>query len=58
MAGGGNKQEEEEATASAAYIAGISQILESIHCLCALGHDAWILDSDTSEHVFRKDFAS
>ena len=32
-------------------MAGTSQVLKSIHCLCALGHDAWILDSEVSEHT-------
>ena len=50
--GGGSKQEAEEASASAAYMAGISQVLRSIHCLCALGHDAWILDNGASEHMY------
>jgi len=50
-AGGGNKQEEKEASASTAYMASISQVLKTIHCLCAFGHDAWILDSGASEHV-------
>ena len=49
--GGGSKQEEEEASASAAYMAGISQVLKSIHYLCSLAHDALILDSGASEHI-------
>jgi len=50
-ASGGSKQEEEEVNASAAYMAGITRVLNSIHCLCALGNDAWILDSGASEHM-------
>ena len=50
-AGGGNKQQGEEASASAVYMAGTSQALQSIHCLCALGSDAWIIDSGASEHM-------
>ena len=50
-ANGSNKQEGEEATASATYMAGMSKVLESIHCLCALGKDAWILDNSASDHM-------
>ena len=50
-AGGSNKQDGEEANASAAYMVGINPVLKSIYCLCALGHDAWILDSGASEHM-------
>jgi len=32
-------------------MAGISQVLQYIHCFCALGNDAWILDSGASEHM-------
>ena len=32
-------------------MAGIRQVLNSISCLCALGHDAWILDSGASDHM-------
>ena len=41
----------DEVSASTAYMAGIRQVLSSIHCLCALGHDAWILDSGASDHM-------
>jgi len=41
----------EEANALAAYMAGITQILHSIHYFCALSHEAWILDSGASEHM-------
>ena len=30
---------------------GISQVLKSIYCFCALRHDAGILDSGASEHM-------
>ena len=49
-ASGGSKKEE-EASASAAYMAGMNQVLGSLHCLCALRHDAWTLDSGASEHM-------
>ena len=53
--GSSRQQEEEEVNALAAYMAGISHILKSIHCLCALGHDDWILDSGASEHMCSKE---
>jgi len=49
--GAGSKQEGEEANASAAYMAGISQVLRFIHCFCALGNDARIFDSGASKHM-------
>jgi len=48
---GGSKQQEDEANISAAYIVGINQVLQSIHCLCAVGNDAWIINSGASEHM-------
>ena len=48
---GGSKQEAQEANTSAAYMAGISQVLNSVHCLYALRHDEWILDSGATEHM-------
>ena len=46
-----SRNEGEEASASVAYMAGITQVLSNTHCLCALGSDVWILDSGASEHM-------
>ena len=46
-----SRSEGEEASASVAYMAGITQVLNNTHCLCALGGDVWILDSGASEHM-------
>ena len=52
LTGSGNSRlEGEEASASVAYMAGITQVLNTTHCLCALGSDVWILDSGASEHM-------
>ena len=50
-ASGINRHEGEEASASVAYMAGITQVLSNTHCLCDLGNDVWILDSGVSEHM-------
>ena len=44
-------KQEEEATTSATHMAGMNEVLKTIHCLSAVQYDAWILDSGASEHM-------
>ena len=43
-----------DASASAAHMVGIHQVLNVVHSFCALSHDIWILDSGASERISSK----